>query len=126
MAPEESGSVSLYIVEKLVDGVLLLDMRGELTLGPETAALRERVKHLLDQGYQRILLDLWEVAYMDSVGISTLVECYAVAQARGASIKLLRLNRRVTDLMRITRLSTVFEIHETLERAVNSFGGASA
>ena len=118
--------MSIYIVDKLVDGVLLLEMRGELTLGAETAALRERVKHLLDQGYQRIVLDLWEVAYMDSVGIATLVECFAVAQARGASIKLLRLNRRLTDLMRITRLSTVFEIHETLAKAVNSFVGTSA
>ena len=118
--------MSLYIVEKLVDHVMLLDMRGELTLGPETATLRDHVKQLLEKGYLRIVLNLWEVSYMDSVGISTLVECYAVAQARGASIKLLRLNRRLTDLMRITRLSTVFEIHETLERAVNSFGGASA
>lgn len=118
--------MSLYIVEKLVDGVLLLDMRGELTLGPETASLRDHVKHLLDQGYRRIVLNLWEVSYMDSVGISTLVECFAVAQARGADIKLLRLNRRLIDLMRITHLSTVFEIHETLERALNSFGGASA
>ena len=118
--------MSLYIVEKLVNDVMLLDMRGELILGPETAILREHVRRLLEKGYQRILLDLWEVAYMDSVGISTLVECFAVAQARGASIKLLRLNRRMIDLMRITRLSTVFEIHETLERALNSFGEASA
>ena len=118
--------MSLYIVEKLVDGVLLLDMRGELTLGEETATLREHVKHLLEKGYQRIVLDLWEVICLDSVGIATLVECHAVAQARGASIKLLRLNRRLIDLMCITRLSTVFEILETLERAVNSFDRASA
>ena len=118
--------MSLYIVEKLLNDVMLLDMRGELILGVETATLRDHVKQLLEKGYQRILLDLWEVAYMDSVGISTLVECYAVAQARGASIKLLRLNRRLTDLMRITRLSTVFEIHETLERAVSSFGATPA
>jgi anti-sigma B factor antagonist len=118
--------MSLYVVEKLMGGVLLLDMRGQLTLGAETATLREHVKQLLEKGYRRIVLDLWEVSYMDSVGISTLVECYAVAQAQGASIKLVRLNRRVTDLMRITRLSTVFEIHETREQVLNSFGGAPA
>jgi hypothetical protein len=39
---------------------------------------------------------------------------------------LLRLNRRVLDLMRLTHLTTVFEIHETLERALGSFGGAPA
>jgi anti-sigma B factor antagonist len=118
--------MSLYVVEKLVGDVMLLDMRGQLTLGPETATLRDHLKHLLAKGYRRIVLDLWEVIYMDSVGLSTLVECFAVAQACGASIKLLRLNRRMIDLMRITRLSTVFEIHDTLERAIGSFGGASA
>ena len=118
--------MSLYIVEKLVDGIMLLDMRGELTLGDETATLREHVKQLLEKGYRRIVLNLWEVAYIDSVGIATLAECHAVARAQGADIKLLRLNRRVIDLMRLTRLTTVFEIHETLDRAVGSFGGASA
>ncbi len=113
--------MALYIVEKLLGDVMLLDMRGNLTLGEETAALRDHVKRLLDQGFRRIVLNLWEVSYLDSVGISTLVECYAMARAHGADIKLLRLNRRVTDLMRITHLATVFEIHDTLERALGSF-----
>jgi anti-anti-sigma factor len=118
--------VALYIVEKLVAGVMLMDMRGEITFGDETAALRDHVKQLLEKGYRRLVLNLREVTYMDSVGISTLVECDALARARGADIKLLRLNRRVLDLMRLTHLTTVFEIHETLERALGSFGGAPA
>lgn len=118
--------MALYIVEKLIGDVMLLDMRGQITLGEETATLRDHVKQVLERGYRRLVLNLWEVDYMDSVGVSTLVECYAMARAHGAEIKLLRLNRRISDLVRVTHLITVFEIHDTLERALNSFGGTPA
>lgn len=113
--------MALYMVEKLVSGVMVLDLRGRVTLGEETEALRERIKRLVGAGHARIVLNLGEVSYIDSVGLSTLVASYASARRDGGDLKLLHLTKRVHDLLQITRLSTVFEMYDSLEAAVQSF-----
>jgi len=113
--------MALYFVEKIVGGVLVLDIRGQITLGEETSVLREKVKGLVAAGHTRIILDLAEVNYIDSAGLATLVWVYTSARKQGGDVKLLHLTKRVRDLLQITRLSTVFELHDTLESAQQSF-----
>ncbi len=115
----------LYIVEKLVNDVVLLDLRGRITLGKETEILREKVRQLVEAGHLRIILKLEEVSYIDSVGLSTLVASYTTARKHGGNLKLLHLTKRVHDLLQITRLSTVFEIYDNLEEAKRSFDPGS-
>ena len=113
--------MAIFIVEKVVDGIMLVDLRGRITLGPETEALRAKLKELLNAGQQRIILNLGEVTYLDSVGLSTLVASYTSARNAGGNLKLLHLPRGVQQLLQITRLSTVFEVYEDLATAVESF-----
>ena len=113
--------MAIYIVEKVVDGIMLVDLRGSITLGPETEAVRLKLKELLKAGQLRIILNLGEVTYLDSVGLSTLVAGYTSARNAGGDLKLLHLPRGVQQLLQITRLSTVFEIYEDLASAVESF-----
>ena len=110
-----------YILEKLIDGVIVLDLRGRLILGDGTEELRTRVRQLIQSGYTQIILNLEEVSYIDSVGLSTLVATYTTTRREGGDMKLLNLTKRVHDLLQITRLSTVFEIYDTLEDAQRSF-----
>lgn len=118
--------MQLYMVEKLVSGVMVLDLRGRITLGQETEALRERVRQLIEAGHLRLILNLADVTYVDSVGLSTLVASYTSARRQGGNVKLLKLTKRIHDLLQITRLSTVFEVFDTLEDAIRSFGEAAA
>ncbi len=113
--------MALYLVEKLVKGVMVLDLRGRVVLGPETTRLREKVKQLVEAGYTRIVVNLEEVDYIDSVGLSTLVGSYSTARKNGGDMKLLRLTKRVRDLLQITHLITVFETYDTLDQALVSF-----
>jgi anti-sigma B factor antagonist len=113
--------MALYMVEKLVSGVIVLDLRGRIVLGPETEALRERVKRLLEAGHSRIVLNLEDVDYMDSSGLSTLVSSYASARKQGGELKLLKLSKHVHDLLLVTKLSTVFEVYDRLDEAQRSF-----
>src|SRR5271169_2746099 len=106
--------MAIFMVEKVVDGVMLVDVRGRITLGPETEALRSKLKELVNAGQHRIILNLGEVTYLDSVGLSTLVAGYTSTRNAGGNLKLLHLPRGVHQLLQITRLSTVFEIHEDL------------
>jgi anti-sigma B factor antagonist len=111
----------LYIVEKLVDGIILLDMRGRITLGHETEAFRHKIKEVLDAGYRRLVLDLGEITYIDSVGLGTLVGSLTSVRKQGGDLKLVRLPKGVHQLLQITRLATVFEIHNSLESALQAF-----
>jgi len=113
--------MAIYIVEKVIDGVMLVDLRGRITLGPETEALRSKLKQLIKAGHHHIILNLGEVTYVDSVGLSTLIAGYTSARIAGGDLKLLHLPRGVHQLLQITRLSTVFEIYEDLAAAVESF-----
>ncbi|MBI1940973.1 MAG: STAS domain-containing protein [Acidobacteria bacterium] len=110
-----------YILEKLIDGVIVLDLRGRLTLGDGTEALRVRIRQLIQSGYTQIILNFEGVSYIDSVGLSTLVSTYTTTRREGGDMKLLHLTKRVHDLLQITRLSTVFEIYNSLEDAQRSF-----
>ncbi|MGA2607353.1 MAG: STAS domain-containing protein [Terriglobia bacterium] len=111
----------LYIVEKLMGGIILLDMRGRITLGRETEAFRRKIRELIDAGYKRLILDLGEITYIDSVGLGTLVASLTSVRKQGGDLKLLRLPQGVHQLLQITRLVTVFEIHNSLESALQAF-----
>jgi anti-sigma B factor antagonist len=113
--------VALYLVEKLVDGVMVVDLRGRLVLGEETEILRNRIKRLIEAGHTRIVLNLEGVSYIDSSGLSTLITTFVSVRKKGGDLKLLRLTGRVSDIMQITKLSTVFEIYDTIEEAQRSF-----
>lgn len=100
---------------------MVLDLRGRITLGPETEAVRNRMKQVLDAGHTRIILDLGGVSYIDSAGLSTLVACFITTRKRSGELKLLNLTKSVRDVLQITRLSTVFETYNKLEAAQRSF-----
>ena len=112
----------LYIVEKLMHGVILLDLRGRITLGHETEVFRRQIREVIAAGYKRLVLDLGGVSYIDSVGLSTLVASLTSIRKEGGDMKLARLPGGVHQLLQITRLSTVFEIYVDVESALQSFG----
>ena len=111
----------LYIVEKLVGGIILLDLRGRITLGRETETFRHKIRQLLEAGQRRLILDLGEITYIDSVGLSTLVASLTSVRKQGGDLKLVRLPQGVHQSLQIARLVTVFEIHNSLESALQAF-----
>jgi len=111
----------LYIVEKLFDSITVLDVRGRLVLGPETAHLREKVREVTAAGRTRIILKLEGVSYIDSSGLSTLLGCLVSTRKLGGELKLSHLTTRVRDLLQITHLTMIFETYNSVEEARRSF-----
>jgi anti-sigma B factor antagonist len=112
----------LGISQTQVDSVTLLHLKGTLVAGGDVELLDGQVAALLQKGVTSILLDLGEVNYIDSSGIGALIRAYSSALQQNAAVKLYRLTRRVYDVLQITRLSSVFEIFNDLQKAVASFG----
>ena len=104
-----------------VDGVTILDLSGRITLGEGSVALRDSLHDLAAQGKKRILLNLADVNYIDSSGLGALVSGYTSITGQGGQVKLLNLTKKVHDLLQITKLITVFEVHEDEAAAIKSF-----
>jgi len=109
-----------------VGSVTVVDISGRIELGEESAALRDLISGLLTSGHKRILLNLVNVNYMDSTGLGTLVSSFTSARKQGGELKLLNLTDRVTDLMQMTKLYTVFDIQNDEAAAVKSFDRLTA
>jgi anti-sigma B factor antagonist len=104
-----------------VDGVTIVDLSGSITLDEGSAMLRETVKGLAQHGSSKIVLNLAGVTGVDSTGIGELVSAYTSVRNAGGELKLLNLTREVHDLLRITKLCTVFDIEDDETSAIAAF-----
>jgi anti-sigma B factor antagonist len=113
--------MQLEIKQRHIDDVTILDLIGKITIGDGSLQMRDAVNRLLDAGRRQIILNLEGVAYMDSSGIGELVSRHTTTKNQGGKLKLLKLPKKIKDLLMITRLLTVFEIYEDEQTAVESF-----
>jgi anti-sigma B factor antagonist len=104
-----------------VEGVNIIDLSGRITIGEGTVVLRDAVRNLLQRHEKNILLNLADVSYIDSSGIGELVSSFTTLSSQGGKLKLLRLTKKVHDLLSITKLLTVFEVFDDEAKAIQSF-----
>ena len=111
----------MQITERALADVMILDLKGKITLGEGDELLKDKVNSLVNQGQRKIVLNLAAVPYLDSAGLGEVVRAYTTVSRQGGSLKLLNLTKRITDLLAITKLLTVFDTFESEEEAVRSF-----
>lgn len=104
-----------------IGDVSVIDLEGRITLGESTGLLRDNFRELLAQGSKKIVLNLAGVTYVDSAGLGELVGVYTTAKNQGGGVKLLNLQKKLNDLLQVTKLHTVFESFDDETKAVNSF-----
>ena len=112
---------NLNITERRSEPVVILDLQGKIRLGEGNLELHQALRLLVEKGEKKILLNLKEVSNIDSSGLGELIAGYATLQKNGGDLKLLNLTERVSELMMITKLLTVFEVFEDETQAVESF-----
>jgi anti-sigma B factor antagonist len=113
--------VALKMSQREVDGVTVLALDGRIVLGDESNALREKVKGLLAEGKKKIVLNVNNIAFIDSAGLGILVTSHHTAKKEGASLRLCHLDNKVQQVLQITKLLTVLYISNTEAEAVASF-----
>ncbi len=113
--------MSARFTTRQVGDVTVIDAVGRITLGEGSSLLRDTVRNLIAAGNKKLLLNLSEVSYIDSSGVGELVYSYTTVTGQQGQFKLLGLTKRVHDLLQITKLYTVFEVHDDETQAVRSF-----
>jgi anti-sigma B factor antagonist len=112
----------MQISERRVGDVVIVDLSGKITLGEGgDVALKDKVRSLVQQGHRKLLLNLGDVAYVDSAGLGEIVQSFATVNKDGGALKLLNVTRRIKDLLSITKLLTVFETFDSEAEAITSF-----
>jgi anti-sigma B factor antagonist len=113
--------MSLKMGTREVNGIIIVDLSGKVTLGEASASIREELRDQIGHGYRKIVLNLANVTYIDSAGLGELTAGYTSVKNQGGELKLLNLTKRVHDLMQITKLHTVFDVYDDEKTALASF-----
>lgn len=113
--------MTMKATSRQVGGVTIVDLSGRITLGEGSVVLRDTIRDLVSKGKNKILLNLADVTYIDSSGIGELVSAFTTVRNQGGELKLLKLTKKVHDLLQITKLYTVFDIRDDETAAVQAF-----
>ena len=109
------------VSKRQVGDVTILDLRGKITIGTGDVQLRNAVQDVLNSGATKVLINMRDVSTIDSSGIGELVSAYTTATNRGVKLKLINLPSKVTDILTITQLITVFDVYDNEAEGLQSF-----
>jgi anti-sigma B factor antagonist len=115
---------NLEMIRADANGIPVLRLRGRLTLGEGSRALRGLITDLAAEGHKNLLLDLAEVSYMDSSGLGALVSGYNTLKGGGGVVGLFNVPKRIESLLEMSRLTTLFPMFATEQDAAGHFSGS--
>ena len=119
--PGKVKSMGFQISTRELDRIMVVDVVGKLTLSDSRTQLRDLIHVSSGNGQKKFLLNLAGVEFIDSDGMGELVRCYSIVRQRGGEMKLVHVNKKVQDLLQLTRLNTLFEIHGGEQSALEAF-----
>jgi len=115
----------MHISERTIGDVVVVDVSGKITLGDGgDTILKDKLRSLVQQGRLKLLLNLADVAYVDSAGLGAIVQSYTTVTNQGGALKLVNMTKRIHDLLAITKLLTVFDTFDNEAEGVTSFSAA--
>ena len=120
----------LVIQQKQVDGVVVLECVGRITIGRDCQELEWKVEELSDAGQRSIVINLARVTFIDSTGLGMFAMCSGKLKTAGGMLRIAAPSPPVEQVFRLTKVDTILSIHPSTEDAVaamaNSAGNAAA
>ena len=115
----------MNISERRVGEVTIIDLQGNIMYEDGDVELRGAIARVLDSGSKKVVLNMGEVPYLDSAGLSELVRSFVAVNKRGGRVVLFDLTKKVHDLLSIAKLLTIFETFDSEADAMGSFGATT-
>lgn len=113
----------IKVSERKFEEVTVLNFEGDITIGQGTSILRQETRRLIKEGRINIILNLADVRYIDSSGLGEMVSALTASGREGGTIVLLNVSQNVRELLRVTKLVTVFRIYNDEQSAFRSIRG---
>jgi len=115
------ADASPMLIEKIEKDIVLVRPEGKIMGGEETTALCDGLRHLMNEGVMKVVMDFGKVTWINSAGIGVIMGCFTTLRRMGGNMKFANPTDKVKYYLQITKLNTVFEIFDTPEQAVSSF-----
>jgi anti-sigma B factor antagonist len=115
----------MNIAQRLIGDITILDLQGNIMFEDGDLELRGAITSVLQAGGKKVILNMGEVPYLDSAGLSELVRSFVAVNKRGGRVAMIDLTRKVNDLLTIAKLLTVFETFDSEAEAIRSFEAPS-
>ena len=119
----ETQMINLYLNERRVDDVTILDLKGRQRIRGATIALHESIRCLAGEGKTQVLLDLAWVKHIDSGALGELVSSHVTLDKKGGALKLMHMTESIHELMTITKVLPIFDVYDDEPEALASFVG---
>lgn len=100
-------------------GVVIIALTGKIMGGPEATEINDKINHLIDEGKLNIIIDLDHVEWMNSSGLGILIGAVTILKNNGGALRLVHVSDRIQNLLKITKLNSVFEVSESLDKAIS-------
>src|SRR5260370_8677653 len=113
--------MGMKATERQVNDITILDISGPISLGDETALLRNTIRDLIARGKKYLLLNLGQVPYIDSSGIAELVSAFVAPRREGGDVKLLKLTKKAPDTVELGNLAPIFALFDAEDPAPKPF-----
>lgn len=111
----------MTITEREVGGIVVLELSGKIMGGPDAGLLNDKLHELIDKKKTRVVVDLARVDWMNSSGLGILIGGLTTIRNSQGELKLANITERIQNLLMITKLLTVFESYDSVDKAVASF-----
>ena len=111
----------LDIQQKTIADVIVLNLKGKITIGSGDVTLRTYIESLLEKGHKKIILNMARVSYLDSSGTGELVSCFTKVRKAEGQLKLMNISQKIQDILQIAQLFSIFEVFTDEAEAVGSF-----
>ena len=115
--------INLYINQRRVEDVTILDLKGRERFRGVTVALHKSIRCLAEEGKTQVLLDLAWVKHIDSSGLGELIASHVTLDHKGGALKLMHVTESVHELMAMSKLLPVFDVYDDEPKALASFVG---
>jgi anti-sigma B factor antagonist len=106
---------------KEANGITVIELKGNVMGGPDATALNDELHKLIEQKKTKVVIDLHEVKFMNSSGLGMLIGSLTTMRNAGGDLKIARASEKIESLLIVTKLVTVFDHQESVEKAVASF-----
>jgi anti-sigma B factor antagonist len=110
----------MKIKEKIENNVAVLSLSGKMMGGPETTALHEHIRGLMNDGIKNVVIDLGGVKWINSSGLGVLMAAMTTLKNAEGQMKLANVTEKVESLLMITQLMRIFQTYDSIDRAVSA------
>jgi anti-sigma B factor antagonist len=101
--------------------IMIIALSGKIMGGPEAGEINEQINNFIDKGKIKIIIDLENVEWMNSSGLGILIGVITTLKNNGGKLIVTNISDRIMNLLRITKLVSVFDIEPDLDSALASF-----